>query len=704
MVKKFPLFAFLGLCLVILLLASLPIAEARSNHSSNNLTKNSRFESIIKQNVNDVNLDIKMNFVNNKKLNLRNIVDALKSDRRDDKEDQRTINIRNREIKIDNLDKNEFKKQDFKNYKNNNPLLKKPVPSRRLMSKTQEDDGNKDDEENDEDVINITNLLNLEYNDEPSDNSKSSVNPKDIKSIKDILLVNEYTKPKTFKNDGTYFVGNKDIVELSNNIVVKIEDMKITEETDGFSLNGVELYLSFFLKAKKINPVPLRVLMKAVPPNDVWFGYYFEGYGVRISLPTENMDIPVKSKYRMLLNTYELSFSSVEELGLVTSTTDLYQYCLNKNLGDEKAEIGCLLYSPYDPQGNEVKISNSKVSVIGPNEETVQWYFSQANACYNYLNNNLEIDPLFGPIPIRLLNNLPVNLNSGLTGIYLVSYSFNSESNPNICSNSILLHEMTHNFLVPAPIQDIFNEGLATVQEYSIAKNNDITMNQSNVLVTQDTITFILGNLGIKYKGTTILDGEIKAVIEVGILNTNDWISVEGDKTVGVGKAIRLESNSNFLPILKIEEISEDFSSIVVSLYNPATPIVNVNCAENGYYDYFGWETEEGTLQIETSNLILNEFVPLSKYLSEDYPYQTYYKQFYKTSSCFWKEIDEEIGIPLVTKEMQKYQNFKNEPFLFFEFLVDHGMDLDQLSIKYGITFADGGKKPYLYSYVGDLV
>jgi hypothetical protein len=503
---------------------------------------------------------------------------------------------------------------------------------------------------------------------------------------------------KTFQGDGTYYVANGDSVILSNGVKVKIESIKQINNNNEFDKNRMEIFLSFYVKNEKLNLAPVKTIIKAIPLHQGWKGYYWKDYGAEISLPNNNEDIPVSfSTYPK--PSYQIKFVSPNKLGQVNSPLDIYNYCTQSY---DATSPNCLKYITYTPSNGEVKLSNTKVSVIGSDPEVVQWYFDQADACYDYIQEKLEIEPKFGPIPIRLVSDANVAVSTLNAGIFYPYAKFVPNSNSKVCGIKPLTHEMTHAFLNPAPLKDVFNEGLASMVEKSLQRVGETTLLESDKEIGYQWTYLFPGvnTLGIKLSD---MNNEEVVFVYGFYVAGQGWTYFQEQPSAKVNHATTILYYQDF-PIIEIKEKNIPEGKVKVNLYSHQPLFESLKCNGNNYQDYLGWNTEDNTVILADESINPEMiFLPLNEYLGQNFPYQQYALQFYKTSACLWREIDEQIGTINVLTEMQDYQNYNQETFNLFEVLTDKGMDIEDLENRYGINFDEAGWQAYTSYSIGNV-
>lgn len=514
-------------------------------------------------------------------------------------------------------------------------------------------------------------------------------------SLKDTLKKPLYLgTPHEFSGNGTYEVASGDTVHLDNGVSIQIKQVNSFKSPYLQSLNGRQIFANFFIKGKKLNPAPVFIQLVAIPPIATWQGYEFRGYGVSIVLPTGNsiQQAPVSFELKSFQQRYGLTFTSPEKVGTVTSAVDLFNHCLAleaPNLPEEVRYLHCLYLIPYEPLPSEMKTVGGGISLIGPTDasEAVTAFFQEATACYDFIKEKLKMEPLFLPVPIRLVGGKKMGaaITSPDFGILL---PFNPNTSPPVpdgsCQQTMLLHELVHYFVAPAPIRSVYNEGLATLLQHSIEKLLPVKMITANLEVPQTPVT--IPGTGLLFKLALPVDASVptdQATFQYGFLSQGIFqpfdkpIKAKEDKTTTA-------PYDNFVPLIQLKEIHHDTPSATVALYSHAQLLPGLKCNNQGYQNAIGWTTDQGTTLAADETINPSElFMPLANYLTPGYDQNIL--PFYNTAACLWQGIGEQIGLEAVMKEMKKYQNFKNLPFPFFDFLSAQGIDVATLKQKFGI-------------------
>lgn len=512
-----------------------------------------------------------------------------------------------------------------------------------------------------------------------------------------------YVSPQEFNGDGTYDIATGDTVHLANGVDLKIRSIaKLPPESD-LVFNDTLLFVDFSIQGERLNAAPVPIRLLAMPFVATKQNYAFQGYGATISLPGGNGKTP--SPYVMNPKTlqprYALNFQSPLPLTealpdpgeKVASGVDLFNYCLAHEQQDQPEEaiyLHCLYLVSYTPLAGEMKLANDQISLIGPADQpdVVNDYFKQASICYALIQQQLQIEPLFLPIPIRITNQkkgggVTTSLNGVLIGVKGKPLGGGTK-----CAEPVLSHEMVHYFVAPAPLQNIYDEGLATTVEWGIVQPLTVKLLATDFEISKPPVLIPPYDNKLLLQANTLyqepFDVTDRAVFQYGNQIQGVFQPIGKPFSVAVGNATAVD-NPN-VPIIHLKEAVKSplplgAPTTKLDLYASDSLVSGLRCRLNGYQENIGWMTETGTTLYadEKINPIL-PFAPLSKYNPKNY------LSFYKTAACFWREIDQQSGLGVVMKGLRKYQGFKNTPFPFFDLLSAQGIDIAALKQKFGIN------------------
>jgi len=494
-----------------------------------------------------------------------------------------------------------------------------------------------------------------------------------------IEQINSAIKISEHAGDGAYFVGSGDTVTLNNNIKVKINHIAKITPSNQFTKNELDLYLSFYLGETKLTPLPMRVKISSIPQNDGWLGYSFSGYAAVISIPTANQEAELET-ISAPLKKYKLLFSSSSKIGTISSASQLYERCI-ADLPEQYNKSQCFIYTPYTPLQNEQQKSDEEISVIGP-ANLVEPFFNAAKKCHAIIESAVGVNAAAPQVPIRIVNGLTTAVSSPTLGI-LVPQSMNIS--PDQSCNTIMLHEMAHFTISPAPIRNIFNEGFATYVTSLKPQIDVLTLKSADFEI--DTNWKMLPQagapVGIKLKAIDTQNGSV--TLDYGMQIAGNWQSMQNTELkLFAGEAIVIYYDPYF-PVIELQ--SADLDSAKLRIYEHLSPAKNSStmiCEDNGFREMLGWKNQDGEI-VKAAGAInpLLPFAKLDTYLNGGTASS---EEFYKTAACFWESIDNAVGIKKVIAEMRKWQNYNNEPFDLMNFLSLNGMNIDEILQTFGLS------------------
>ena len=497
-----------------------------------------------------------------------------------------------------------------------------------------------------------------------------------------VEVINSAIKISSFVGDGSYFVSAGDTVKLDNNIQIKINSISKINPTSRFNKNELEIFASFFLNGSKLSIFPLRIKIYATPQNPAWKGYLFGGYAAQIALPDGNQQTEIETTSGPIPK-FKLSFKSSDKMGVINSAAQLFNYC-QSNLQEQYNKNQCFMFTPYEPVSGETKKADDTISVIGP-ANLVDAYFLEAKKCHERLSNLIGTKQDSPVIPIRIAANVTTQISSSDFGILLPTTL--QTGNPDQC-NTAMLHEMAHFFIAPAPLRDIFNEGLATYITSLTPEINNLTLTLDNFIVDTNWQAVIGAAAPVGFKILSLNQSNSTATLEYGLKINGTWTKINQQTlALGLGEAIVLNYDPYF-PVIELKELAEQ--SAIFAIYEHLSPIKNSStfiCEENGFKDMLGWRAPDGKIIKAAASINpLIAFAKLDTYLNGG---TSSANDYYKTSACLWEKIDKSIGIKKTVDEMRKWQNYKNEPFDFINFLSTNGMDINSMAQTFGFSTED---------------
>lgn len=517
-------------------------------------------------------------------------------------------------------------------------------------------------------AINLNPILDL-----PNENISISKTIIDSTAYKEFIKIGSIGIDKTINiknimNSNAKYVTKDSNFTLDNGIEIKIKDI-FFDENVGTEKGAINIFVDLYFNNKKINANVLHFRISSIPEYSDWQNYEVMDFGIGLALPDKKK---IETKIINDKLYFKIKFFSPNNMKKINSPLDIYNYCLN-----HYPEKSCLRYIPYYPRPNEISYENEKIVVIGPDNENTKKYFDNANNCYAILKDELDIDPAL-PVPIRLLNNITVNV-AGATGIQMVSKNLKDE---NYC-DTILLHEMSHYFITPWVINDVFNEGFATYFENKYTPLEETSLLKDNVIFT-DNLHLMKNSLYL-----SLNTSDNYSLFFQYLLKENNEYEYINHFILHTGYATYLEQD----PSLPIIYAKMDNNNLKVQFYNYKKINKKLLCINNGYQEKTGWQTENEILYSYFGANSAKGFAYLDNYLITDN-----YEEMYNTSACFWTEIFDNITIKDLVKEMKKYQKFNSKEFPFFEYLEKNNINVDLLSKKYGFSIKPQ-KSAYHYIY-----
>ncbi len=308
----------------------------------------------------------------------------------------------------------------------------------------------------------------IEYEDMCSENGDEIAefycpeNPED-ESQKETVCPSEYTCEKgacveikyATEGDGTYLVGEGEIITAKNGISLKV--IKIVEnEPNFFQCCGThKTYYDIYIGSNKINLLP-QVYQ--------WNKYdnYLTDWAVKIEIAPKHM---VKDGKKKVV----ITFTSVED-GPITSCEDLYDLCL----GYGYKHGTCKIYCADEPLEKEVvKVKEDVTVFVDPLYEGYGEYIAdQTFHCKEKLKEIITINPYLSSFFVHIY---PANVGSFVTGEKGIDWTvfpggdvdfYNSQQPKGFCDNPKLVHELVHYFMMPFPVRSIINEGFATYMQH----------------------------------------------------------------------------------------------------------------------------------------------------------------------------------------------------------------------------------------------
>lgn len=432
---------------------------------------------------------------------------------------------------------------------------------------------------------------------------------------------------RIFRGDGRFTVTDGDQIRLNNGIVAEVVSVSKLPEKDYYLI-----YFNYYLQNRRINFLPVSL------------GQKMDDYGIITEVDTLK-DIDDDPRY------FAIDFKSN---GNFNSTADLFDKC--KIAGQEIVE--CYKYVAFEPLAGEKIKTDGIYRIIYPEneEEKADYFLSQMKACIPAITEESGLSPKIGIVPLRLYYDDGRTVYTNRSGIF---WPIREGENENIimggeygCYDPVVVHELTHFVILPAPIPPILNEGLAYYLEkrvidriydreiYPVSSARRLTSDQRYIDDETGIIATFLG-------GATKFDP-----ITVFMLEDKYNQNIASEFPAGINTGISSDElglkNKNLM--LEITHLNRGNPfEVTFNVYHSPPSRQFLYCDENNYRNEYGWQTSDGKfidafnfekydLATTTQNGINGDYYALNDYQSPKYTWQESYENFYSTAACLWKE------------------------------------------------------------------